>query len=316
MQSEIDSTSISSTSPYIVQSPSRDSHDDKSSTNSHTTPVESPTHPSHSRMSSESRVSGPYRFSMVGKHHDDHEQEFLNNENNNSIKNKKDKKKRWPPLFSVIDEEDVEGYGYDDDYNYDDRQVTRQCRVVMLVMGFVMVFITVCFITWGVSRHYKLQVQMKNWKLNNFYYGEGSDNTGVPTKLLTINCSVKMNIHNPATFFGIHVSSTSLNLFYSQIIVGSGQFMNYYQPKKTGRTISVNVEGRKVPLYGVGEGLVMSSKVNGSVPLKLEFEVRSQSYLVGSLVKTIHHRRILCILKIDSQNNKVIEFNEDSCSYS
>ncbi|KAK9073778.1 hypothetical protein SSX86_006372 [Deinandra increscens subsp. villosa] len=153
------------------------------------------------------------------------------------------------------------------------------------------------------------------WKLNNFYYGEGLDDTGVPTKLLTINCSVKMNIKNPATFFGIHVSSRSLNLFYSQIRVGSGQFMNYYQPKKSEKIISINVEGRKVPLYGVGEGLVMSNN-NGSVPLKLEFEIRSQAYLVGPLVKTIHHRQVLCIMKIDSESNKVFDFKKDSCSYS
>ncbi|KAL8209359.1 hypothetical protein R6Q57_006091, partial [Mikania cordata] len=265
MHSETDSnslagcTSTSSQSPkcnYIVQSPSHDSHDDKSST-SHTTPADSPSHPSHSRMSSESRVSGPYGFSMIGKHH---HQQFLS------------KKKG---LFSVIDEE-VEGYG-DDDY-YHDEQFTRQFRVLMVIMGLVMVFVTVCLITWGASRPYKLQVQMKSWKLNNFYYGEGSDYTGVPTKLLTINCSVKMIIQNPATFFGIHVSSTPLYLFYSQIKVGSGQFINYYQPKKSEKTIFVNLDGQKVPLYGVGEDLVLSNN-KGSVPFKLQFEVRSQAYL-------------------------------------
>ncbi|KAJ0886129.1 putative Late embryogenesis abundant protein [Helianthus annuus] len=302
MQSEIDTnslngcTSTSSASPkcdYIVQSPSRDSHDDKSSTNSrHTTPADSP---SHSRMSSESRVSGPYRLF--------------------SINNNKEEKKA---LCSVIDEENVEDYYGDDDYYYDgdddDRQVTRQCRVVMVIMGFVLVFMFVCLVTWGISRPYKLQVQMKSWKLNNFYYGEGSDYTGVPTKLLTINCSVKMNLQNPATFFGIHVSSRPLNLFYSQISVGSGQFMNFYQPKKSERTISVNVEGRKVPLYGVGDGFIMSSDI-GSVPLRLEFEVRSQAYLVGPFVKTMHRCKIACTMIIDSQNNKVNDFNENSCSY-
>ncbi|XP_021978693.2 uncharacterized protein LOC110874093 [Helianthus annuus] len=214
-------------------------------------------------MSSESRVSGPYRlFSINGN-------------------NKKEKK----ALCSVIDEENVEDYYGDDDYyegDDDDRQVTRQCRVVMVIMGFVLVFMTVCLVTWGISRPYKLQVQMKvfSWKLNNFYYGEGSDYTGVPTKLLTINCSVKMNLQNPATFFGIHVSSRPLNLFYSQISVGSGQFMNFYQPKKSERTILVNVEGRKVPLYGVGDGFIMSSDI-GSVPLRLEFEV---AVVAGGLV--------------------------------
>ncbi|KAI3754257.1 hypothetical protein L1987_54036 [Smallanthus sonchifolius] len=307
-KSETDSNSVggctsttSSASPkctYIVQSPSRDSHDDKSSTNSaRTTPTESPSHSSHSRMSLESRVSGPYRFSIIGKHH--HQHHLL-----------KKKKKGWPePLFSVIDEEDE-----DDDYYYD-QQLTRQCRFVMFLMGFVMLFTVICLTTWGASRPYKFQLQMKSWKVNNFYYGEGLDNTGVSTKLLTINCTVKMNIQNTATLFGIHVSITSLNLFYSRIIVGSGKFVNYYQPKKSQRTILVNVEGRQVPLYGAGVGLVMANN-NGSVPLKLEFEIRSQANLVGRLVKTKHRRRVFCIMKINSQDNKIINFEQDSCSYS
>ncbi|GJX23912.1 putative late embryogenesis abundant protein, LEA-14 [Tanacetum coccineum] len=295
-----DSISPSSSSPkhgYYVQSPSRDSHDDKSSTNSrHSTPIESPSHSSHSRTSSSSRVSGPYRFSLVGKHHPS----FLR------------KKKGWPPLFSVIDEEDED---YDDDDLIPDKQFMRQFRFLMLLIGFVMVFTIVCLIIWGASRPYKFQVHMKSWKVNNFYYGEGSDNTGVSTKLLTINCTVKMNIHNPATFFGIHVSSTSLDLLYLQIVVGRGQFLNYYQPKKSQRTMSVNVEGRQVPLYGAGWGLVMSNS-NGRVPVKLKFEIHSQANLVGRLVKTKHRRQVFCIMEMESQNNKFVNFKENSCSYS
>ncbi|KAF5812647.1 hypothetical protein HanXRQr2_Chr03g0088851 [Helianthus annuus] len=141
-KSETDSTSTSSASPkctYIVESPSCDSHDDKSSMNSaRTTPAESPSH--SSQMSSESRVSGPYRFSLIGKHQ------------RNVLKRKK--------VFSVIDEEG-EDYGDDDYYYYHDRQVTRQCRFVMFLMGFVMVFTAICLITWGASRPYKFHVQMK-----------------------------------------------------------------------------------------------------------------------------------------------------------
>ena len=47
--------------------------------------------------------------------------------------------------------------------------------------------------------------------------------TGVPTKLLTVNCSVRMSVYNPATFFGIHVSSSPISLMYSEIAVAKGQ---------------------------------------------------------------------------------------------
>lgn len=59
--------------------------------------------------------------------------------------------------------------------------------------------------------------------MHNFYFGEGSDSTGVPTKMLTVNCSVKMSVYNPATFFGIHVSSAPVKLMYSEIAVATGQ---------------------------------------------------------------------------------------------
>ena len=55
------------------------------------------------------------------------------------------------------------------------------------------------------------------------YVGEGSDFSGVPTKLMTVNGSLRMNIYNPATFFGIHVHSNLINLVFSEIIVASGQ---------------------------------------------------------------------------------------------
>ncbi|XP_071740723.1 uncharacterized protein [Rutidosis leptorrhynchoides] len=311
-KSESDSSSLGCTSigspsspkcDYIVQSPSRDS-DDKSSTNSHTTPTDSPSHSSHSHTSSESRVSGPYRFMGKQQHHHHHHQQH-----NQFMK----RKKGWSsPLFSVIDEEN-ENYEEDDYYN-NDKRLMRQLRFLLFLMGFVMVFTIICFITWGASRPYKFQVRMKSWKVNNFYYGEGSDHTGVPTKFLTINCTVKMTIHNPATFFGVHIKSSPLNLFYSKIIVGSGQSVKYYQPKKSRKTMLVNVEGHKVPLYGAGTGLVMANN-KGSVPLKLVFEIHSQANLVGRLVKAKHRHQVLCVMKIDSQLDKVIEFDQDSCSY-
>lgn len=64
---------------------------------------------------------------------------------------------------------------------------------------------------------------LQSLAVNNLYIGEGSDSTGVVTKMLTVNGSLRMNIYNPATLFGIHVSSNPVNLIYSEITVASGQ---------------------------------------------------------------------------------------------
>ena len=59
--------------------------------------------------------------------------------------------------------------------------------------------------------------------MHNFYVGEGSDFTGVLTKMLTVNGTLRMSIYNPATFFGIHVHSTPINLVFSEITVATGE---------------------------------------------------------------------------------------------
>lgn len=67
---------------------------------------------------------------------------------------------------------------------------------------------------------------LQSLSVNNFYVGEGSDSTGVPTKMLTMNGTLKINVYNPATLFGIHVSSTPINLVYSEIVIATGQVTN------------------------------------------------------------------------------------------
>lgn len=51
----------------------------------------------------------------------------------------------------------------------------------------------------------------------------GMDHTGVPTKMLSINSTVRIKFRNTATFFGVHVTSTPLELYYSDLKVASGQ---------------------------------------------------------------------------------------------
>lgn len=58
--------------------------------------------------------------------------------------------------------------------------------------------------------------------MDEFYFGQGSDRTGVPTKFVTVNCTATISIHNPAKFFGIYVSSSQIDLMFSEITVASG----------------------------------------------------------------------------------------------
>ncbi|CAL4978732.1 unnamed protein product [Urochloa decumbens] len=226
--SESDVTSMATTSPprtpkrpaYYVQSPSRDgSHDDgdKSST-AHTTPVynnsplESPSHPSstgrHSRISSVTRFSATLRSpaspASCGRAAAGGRRKRLGS------------KQGWREVAAAIDEEGA----YDDELD-EEPELPRCCVAAFWLSAVILAFTVICLIVWGAARQYKPSVLVKSLTVHNFYAGEGTDRTGVPTKLVTLNCSLRINVHNPSTMFGIHVSSSSVRLMYSEIAIAN-----------------------------------------------------------------------------------------------
>lgn len=298
-KSESDITSLAPSSPsrspkrpvYYVQSPSRDSQDGDKSSSLQPSPMESPSHPSfgrHSRNSSASRFSGIFRSSSGRKG------------------TRKRNDKGWPECNVILEEGN-----YDE---FEDKGFLRRFQAFIALLSFVVLFTVFCLIIWGASRPYKAEITVKSLSVYNFYVGEGSDSTGVPTKMLTMNASLKISVYNPATIFGIHVSSTPINLAYSKIVIATGQLKKYYQPRKSHRTVSVNLQGNKVPLYGAGSGLTISP-TGGEVPLTLKFGIRSRGEVVGKLVKTTHKKQITCPLVIDILRTKPIKFKKNACAY-
>jgi hypothetical protein len=59
-------------------------------------------------------------------------------------------------------------------------------------------------------------------KFEQFKIQAGSDSTGVATDMISVNSSVKFTYRNTGTFFGVHVTSTPLDLSYSELTVASG----------------------------------------------------------------------------------------------
>ncbi|KAJ4822605.1 hypothetical protein Tsubulata_021934 [Turnera subulata] len=307
--SDMTSSSLAPSSPrspklpravYYVQSPSRDSHDDGDKSSSmQPSPTESPSHPSsyarHSRASSSSRVSGTYGPSSAAV----------------AGGGPTSKKGLLLSKCEVIQEEGSDYF----EYQYQkERRERRRCLVLMVLVGFVAGFSLLCLTLWGVSRPYKPRIRVQSITVDDFYFGEGSDLTGVPTKMLTMNCSLKMNIYNPATFFGIHVSAIPVNLMYLQLTVATGGLKRYYQQRKSHRTVFVNLKGTKVPLYGAGASFANSDD-NGGVPMSLVFEVRSRGNIVGKLVKSRHRKRVSCSVSISSHGNGSFKFMKDSCTF-
>ncbi|KAG0462825.1 hypothetical protein HPP92_021301 [Vanilla planifolia] len=93
-----------------------------------------------------------------------------------------------------------------------------------------------------------------------------------------------------------------------------GKLKKYYQPRKSHRSKSLILEGVKVPLYGAGAVLPLTDS-GGSVPLTLEFDLITQGYVVGKLVRVKHNRQVSCQLVVDSSKSKAIKLSRSACTY-
>ncbi|KAL6532688.1 hypothetical protein OROGR_013648 [Orobanche gracilis] len=281
------SSSSSPMAAYYVQSPSRDSHDeiDKcSSSNSHS-PSRSPcSYQRHSMASSSSTAAS----------------RILGNQ------------RRWSKHYcNVVSEEDGED---DDNYSEDGEYDSRLCRFLIVLLAFGMVFAGVCLVFWVASKPYKAQVKVKGLRVQNMFVGEGSDHTGVPTKMISVNCSANLAIYNPAPFSGVHAGLLAASLVYSQITVATGQMKKCYVQKKSTRIMWVRLIGKGVPLYGAGMALAAYDERSGGIPFKLEFEIQSRGYLVGNLVRTKHTIHASCLLLINPNNHtNEISLGPNSC---
>ncbi|CAL5378021.1 unnamed protein product [Camellia sinensis] len=318
VKSDSEVTSIDASSPprsprrpmYYVQSPSQ--HDvEKMSYGS--SPFASPHHYHcspihHSRESSTSRFSASLKNPAAWKrlqrrHHDGDEDDG-----------------------GGSDDDDDEGDG-----EGDGGQVMR-FYVVCFVLSFVALFTIFSLILLAASSPYKPKIFVKSMVFQNFDIQAGMDQTGVPTDMLTLNSTVRIFYRNPATFFGVHVTSTPLELHYYQLKLATGYhtdvvlrlesqmrptwlaFMwgqvwavalcatvglamkKFYQSRKSQRMVMTLVLGHQVPLYGgipVLSGAI-SHLESVSVPLNLTFAMRSRAYILGRLVKPKFYRSIIC----------------------
>ncbi|XP_041004565.1 uncharacterized protein LOC121249822 [Juglans microcarpa x Juglans regia] len=290
---------------YYVQSPSRDSHDEKTTNSFHSSPVLSPMgSPPHSHSNSSlgphSRESSSTRFSASLKP-------------GSRSKNHNSQRKGWKAWkeFDAIEEE---GLLNDDDGN--PHGLTRRCYFLSFVVGFFVLFSFFSLILWGASRPQKPVITMKSILFDQFVIQAGADFSGVATNMVSMNSTVKLTFRNTATFFGVHVASMPLDLSYSQLTVASGTVHKFYQSRKSQRSVSVILKGSNIPLYGGGASL---SSLNGApirpVPLTLKFMVRSKAYVLGKLVKPRFYKRVECSVIMDPKKMSKAISLKNKCTH-
>ncbi|GMJ08001.1 hypothetical protein HRI_004469300 [Hibiscus trionum] len=240
-----------------------------------------------------SRDSSSTRFSGSLKPHRKHD----------GSRKTRNNKQPWKKFDAIEEEALLYGEG---DYNGLHRQ---RCYFLAFVLGFFVLFTAFSLILWGASRPQKPKITMKSISFNKFRVQAGADFSGVSTEMVSMNCRVTLTYQNTATFFGVHVTSTPLDL--------TGSMRQFYQSRKSQRSLIVTMKGSHIPLYGEGANL---ASLNGAptqpVPLTLNFMVRSMAYVLGRLVKPKFYKRVQCWVTMDPKEmDKAIQL-KNKCIYS
>ncbi|KAJ7978670.1 Late embryogenesis abundant protein [Quillaja saponaria] len=270
---------------YYVQSPS---NHDVERTSYRSSPLASPHH--------------YYHWSPIH-----HSHESSTNPRNHAV---------WKKLHNQLGTEDDDENDENDDGEIEDSGHNVRLYICFFLL-FVALFSLFSLILWGASRTYKPKVFIKNIVFEDFNIQAGSDATGVPTELLSLNSTVKILYRNRATFFGVHVTSTPIQLYFYQLPIASGQIQKFYQSRKSQRKITVVVQAYQVPLYGavsaIGNARERKEKI--VMPMNLTFVVRSRAYILGRMVKSKFYRTIRCSISLRGNKlGKPLNLT-DSCVY-
>ncbi|KAJ0789667.1 hypothetical protein HanPI659440_Chr05g0206201 [Helianthus annuus] len=305
-KTDSDATSLTASSPprspprrpvYYVQSPTHDDEKHITTISYHSTPaLLSPTaSPPRSYAGHHSRESSSTRFSGKVSSNDVALKRFS---------------KPWDTQVNSIEEEAL----LDDDVS--EKRIPRRCYVLGFVVCFLVLFFVFAGILYGAAKPQKPKLTLTSIAFERFMVQAGSDSTGVATDMVSMNSTVKFVFRNTATFFGLHVTSTPLELSFSQIAVGSGTMKKFYQSRKSQRLVTVSVIGDKIPMYGSGQLLKSSKGIpTAPVPLKLSFVVRSRGYVLGKLVKPKFFDRVECSVAFDPKKINVPMALKNNCKF-
>ncbi|EMS53977.1 hypothetical protein TRIUR3_17588 [Triticum urartu] len=132
--------------------------------------------------------------------------------------------------------------------------------------AFVAVFAFFLLVLWGASKSYKPHVDVKSVVFESYHIQGGTDRTGVPTRMMSVNATVRLRFRNRGTFFGLHVTAAPFHLFFDDLTVASGNTTN--------------------------ETVILSSI------LRLAFVLRARAHILGLLLRSKFYRRGVCRLDV------------------
>ncbi|KAI6668897.1 hypothetical protein NL676_003782 [Syzygium grande] len=153
-------------------------------------------------------------------------------------------------------------------------------------------------------------VSVKVEGIPNFILAEGVDGTGVSTKILSCNVSMRLWVDNKSKLFGLHVQPPLNHLYFGRLPLAITRHGGELYAGSGGMTsFGMYVGTRNKAMYGAGRSMQdMLEGSKGGLALRVGVRLRSSIHVVEGLVHVRFHHQAHCFVLL-SKAGDALTFN-------
>ncbi|KAE8677483.1 zinc finger CCCH domain-containing protein 30-like [Hibiscus syriacus] len=147
-------------------------------------------------------------------------------------------------------------------------------------------------------------ISIKVARVGEFGLGEAVDGSGVSTKILTCNCSIRFVVENKSKLFGLHIHPPTIDIFFGRLPFAISHGPKLYAQSSGSSRFEVYIGTRNKPMYGAGRSMQDLLDSGMGLPLLIHVKLRSNYRVVYNLLKPKFHHQAECLLLLDNKYDK------------
>ncbi|KAF6158595.1 hypothetical protein GIB67_040109 [Kingdonia uniflora] len=151
----------------------------------------------------------------------------------------------------------------------------------------------------------KLSIKMAG--INRFALGEGVDESGVATKILTCNCSLYLYVDNLSNLYGLHIHPSTIEMSFGALVFATSQGSELYEESGSSTTFTLYMGIKNKAMYGAGRSMQDMLESKKGLPLMIRLKLKSSFRVILGLINSRFHYRAQCFVVLhgayDEQRN-------------
>eukprot|EP00249_Psilotum_nudum_P001453 c13920_g1_i2 orf=51-1040(+) len=210
--------------------------------------------------------------------------------------------------ISAVSEEEIESEEGDGDCS-DFRLYCLGLILCIFLLGIVILII------WLVCRPPSPDFIVKEVDFQQFDASPAADVTGVPTVVISTNCTLTIDITNPSRYFAIHAPPGETSLKFEGFTIASNQIQQVHVGKKSTASLSTSISVFKNPTYAAGTDLVDNERAAGGINLELTVKIDFIYTVIWHIMHYKFPRSSVCNMILDTSTKGNLRLLQEECNY-